>query len=386
MANPHPPATHVSVLIVGAGIIGAACAYHAAQRGLRTLVIEAAEAPASGSTGRSAAGVRVQFTSAVNVAISWSSIQTYRDFERLHGVDVGYRPAGYLLLASAAQWPSHLQAAALQQQLGAPVEVLDVAAAQRRTPFDPDGIAGATFGPADGFIDPHSATMAYLGMARAQGAELWLGAPLLAAAPHGAGWRVETPRGAIRCDHLVNAAGAWSGVVAERGGLALPVAPSRRMVFATAPLPGRGTLPLTMDLASGFYLRGEGERVLFGRGNPAEATGFVEGMDWAWLEPTLEVGMARFPWLETAALDRRASWWGYYEMTPDHNPILGAMPGVPGWVNACGFSGHGVMQAPAIGALMAEEIVEGRARTIDIDPLRLDRFQRGDSAPERHVV
>jgi sarcosine oxidase subunit beta len=377
---------HVQVVVVGAGIIGAACAYHCTKAGLKTVILDAADAPASGSTGKSAAGVRVQFTSSVNVEISWLSIQAYRDFERNHGVDVGYRPAGYLLLASEAQWSSHLAAAAMQRDLGAPVEVLDVAAAQRYTPFDPTGIAGATFGPADGFIDPHSATMAYLAMARSGGAELWLEAPLVAAETSGDGWLVETPRGKLRCDSVINAAGAWSGSVAERAGLSLPVVPSRRMIFATAPMSGRGALPLTMDLASGFYLRGEGERILFGRANPQERPGFVEGMDWAWLEPTLEVGMARFPWLEEAALDRRASWWGYYEVTPDHNPVLGAMPGVSGWLNACGFSGHGVMQAPAVGVLMAEEIVHGRARSIDIDPLRSDRFQRGELAPERNVV
>jgi sarcosine oxidase subunit beta len=374
------------VVVVGAGIIGAACAYHCTRAGLTTLILDAAEAPASGSTGKSAAGVRVQFTSAVNVQISWQSIQTYRDFERDHGVDVGYRPAGYLLLASEAQWPAHRAAAEMQRYLGAPVAVLDAAAAQRYTPFDPDGIGGATFGPADGFIDPHSAAMAYLGMARSAGAQLWLEAPLLAAEATGAGWILETPRGRVHCDYVINAAGAWSGLVAERAGLSVPVVPSRRMIFATAAMPGRGSLPLTMDLASGFYLRGEGERVLFGRGNPIERPGFVEGMDWAWLEPTLEVGMARFPWLEEAALDRRASWWGYYEVTPDHNPVLGAMPGSANWINACGFSGHGVMQAPAVGALMAEEILHGRARSIDIDPLRIERFSGAELAPERNVV
>lgn len=377
---------HATVVIIGAGIIGAACAYHCAQAGLETLVIDAADTPASGSTGKSAAGVRVQFTSAVNVQISWASIQAYRDFERTHGVDVGYRPAGYLLLASAPQWPAHLEAVALQRSLGAPVDILDIAAAQRITPFLPEGVAGATYGPADGFIDPHAATMAYLGLARAQGAQLWLAAPLQKAERGASGWMLETPRGRLQSDFVINAAGPWSGLVAERAGLSVPVVASRRMVFATAPLPGRGALPLTMDLASGFYLRGEGERVLFGRGNPNERPGLVEGMDWDWLEPTLEVGLARFPWLAEASLDRRASWWGYYEVTPDHNPVLGAMPGAPGWLNACGFSGHGVMQAPAVGALLSEEIRFGRARSIDLDPLRIERFGRGPSTPERHVV
>jgi len=141
-----------------------------------------------------------------------------------------------------------------------------------------------------------------------------------------------------------------------------------------------------VDVATGFYLRGEGERVLFGRSNPDEPPGFREGMDWGWLEPTLEAGLTRFPWLERAGLDRRASWWGYYAVTPDHNPILGWMPGVEGWVNAAGFSGHGVQQAAAVGRAITEEVVDGRAHSIGIDPLRYERFEGGRQVQERNIV
>ncbi|VCU52348.1 N-methyl-L-tryptophan oxidase [Thermus thermophilus] len=124
--------------------------------------------------------------------------------------------------------------------------------------------------------------------------------------------------------------------------------------------------------------------LLFGRSNPEEPPGFREGMDWGWLGPTLEAGLARFLFLEGLALDRRASWWGYYEMTPDHNPILGFVE--EGLLVAAGFSGHGVQQAAMVGRLMAEEVAFGQARSQDITPFRLRRFREGRPLQERGIV
>ncbi|WP_027881360.1 NAD(P)/FAD-dependent oxidoreductase [Meiothermus rufus] len=373
------------VLIVGAGIIGAACAYRLAERGLRVGVLERAPAPAMGSTGKSAAGVRVQFTEATNILLSWHSIQEYRQMP-----EAAYRPIGYLLLVPEGQWAAHLEGVALQQQLGVPVEVRDLEAAQEWFNFLPlakglEPIRGATYGPADGIVDPHGICLAYLHRARALGAELYTGTEFLAAEPDGVGWQVQTSRGLFTARYVLNAAGAWAGEVGRRAELSIPVEPARRMVFCTAPVPHPYWHPLTIDLSSGFWFRPEHDRLIFGRSNPADL-GFQEGMDWAWLEPTLEVGLARFPWLERLQLDQRASWWGYYEITPDHNPILGHMPGVEGWVNACGFSGHGVQQAAMVGRLMAEEIVLGQAQSLDITPLRYERFLREKRLVEKNIV
>ena len=129
----------------------------------------------------------------------------------------------------------------------------------------------------------------------------------------------------------------------------------------------------------------EGERLIFGLSNPAD-TGFEEGIDWPWLEATYEAALAHFPWFEHLAIDRKACWWGYYEVTPDHNPVLGRMPGAAGWINACGFSGHGVQQAAAVGRLIAQEAT-GQPLFIDIDPLRIERFAHGTAhGTERLIV
>ena len=158
------------------------------------------------------------------------------------------------------------------------------------------------------------------------------------------------------------------------------------MVYATVPTAWHHTYPLTIDLASGFYLRSEGDRILFGRSNPGEPPGFTEGVDWDWFEPTIKVGTTRFPWLAEVRLDHRASWWGYYEVTPDHNPILGRLPAVDNWINVAGFSGHGVQQAPMVGRLIAEEITLGKAQSINIDPLRIDRLLDHQQQKEYNII
>ncbi len=384
MAPPVPAAA--DVLVVGAGIVGAAIAHRLTERGLDVTILEAAEAPATGSTGRSAAGVRVQFTSEINVLLSRESISEYRAFEEFYGVSSGYRPQGYLFLVPEARWPAHLAGVELQRRLGVPVDVLDPVEARRIVPFDPAGVHAATHGPSDGVVDPHTITTTYLRMAKERAARLRLETALLSARRERGRWRVETPAGPLEAATVVNAAGAWAGRVAATAGLRVPIEPSRRMVFVTAPLPYEHHYPLTVDVASGVYLRSEGGRILFGRSNPDEAPGFVEGIDWSWLEPTLNAALNRFPFLEVAGLDRRASWWGYYEVTPDHDAILGRHPDAEGWIDAAGFSGHGVQHAAMVGRLIAEEVVDGRASTLDLAPLRHHRFAAGAPRAEANIV
>ncbi len=382
------PSRKTDALIIGAGIMGASCASFLTEQGVKVTVLEAQAAPAMGSTGRSAAGVRVQYTEEVNIRLSWESIQEYQYFEELYGEDAGYLPIGYLFLVPAERWGEHLASASLQERLGVPVNALTVAAAQRLITFDTTGIAGVTYGPVDGIVDPHRVTFTYLRLAKERGAALHVNSPLIGAKRTGNSWQVETPKGSFEAEYLINATGAWAGEVAKRAGLTTPllVQPMRRMIYMTTPTPWHHVYPLTIDLTSGFYLRSEGERILFGRSNPDEPAGFTEGVDWDWFESTIRVGLERFPWLAETKLDNNACWWGYYEVTPDHNPILGRMPGVENWINVVVFSGHGVQQAPAVGRLIAEEVVFGKARSINIDPLRITRFATNQQSQERNIV
>jgi len=364
----------VDVVVVGAGIIGASCAYHLAERGVRVAVLDSYEAPAMGSSGRSFASLRTQWMDATNIKLSWGGIQIYRDFDTQCGVDVGYAATGYLLLVPEQQWERQLAAVELQRAMGISVDSLTPADAQKYTPFETDGLGGCTWGHADGVVDPHLVTTTYLGMARRLGATVHFRQQVTAIHRDHECWQVTTARGSMRAKTVVNAAGGWAGEVAELAGLSVPVQHYRRMIFASAENAVKKSLPMTIDVATGFYLRSEGARLLMGFANPDETPGYTISMDWNWLERALEGGVERFPWLADVPIDQNASWAGTYEITPDHLPFLGAMTDQQDWVNACGFSGHGVMQAPTVGQVIAEEVVDGRARSIDIDSLRIERL------------
>jgi sarcosine oxidase subunit beta len=375
------------VLVVGAGAIGASTAYHLANRGLRVVVAEAFQGPAEGSTGRSFASIRAQWADELNIEISWRSIQTFRDFGPTHGIDVGYRPSGYLFLVPEHGWEAQVAAVDLQREHGVPVEVLDVAAAQRITPFATEGIAGATWGPADGVVDPHLATSAYLQLARGCGAQMLFGSRVTEISSDRAGaWEVTAGQRRITASHVVNAAGGWAGELAALAGLAAPVVHSRRNIYSTAPGALRTPLPMTIDLGTGVYVRSEGQRLLFGAARPDQSEGYDTSIDWPWMESVLQMGEKRFPWLGDLPLDRSGCWAGTYENTPDHHGILGEDPAAPGWVNACGFSGHGLMQAPEIGRLTAEQIVDGAITSVNADALRLERFTIADAGSHVDLV
>lgn len=367
------------VVVIGSGINGASCAWHLAERGLDVTVLDREAGPAMGSTGKSAAGVRVQFTTAANIRLSMYSLPIYRSFAERFGHDIGYQDIGYLLLVPEDRWDRHMESVALQHELGAPVEVYDPDEAQRFVDFSTEGLAGATYGPWDGVIDPHMACLAWVSMARDGGADFRLSTPVTRIERSGDGWLVHSGDERWSCAAIVNAAGAWSGDIGRLAGLDVPVGPKRIQIFLSAPVDDARTFPLTIDLATGVYLRSEGNRVLFGLDNLQQDFGYTEGIDQEWLEHVLLTGVERYPWWEEMGVDLAGSWWGYYGVSPDNSPIIGAHPDAEGWIDACGFSGHGIMHAPATGVAVAEIIADGRPSTVDIEHFRHARF--GEDVP-----
>jgi sarcosine oxidase, subunit beta len=378
----------MKITIIGAGIVGASCAYYLAKRGANVTVLERANQPATGSTAKSAAGIRHQFSHPENVKMTLVSAKVFSDFETLTGYDAGYRKVGYLFLLSEEMLVSWSQQRKMQTELGARVWALDLQETAKKFPYlTLDGIAGSSFGPDDGVVDPHAVTLGFLDVAKKLGATVLLEHEVLELKRQGGQWLLLTNKGRFETDIIVNAAGAFSGEVGKRAGLDIPVLPYRRNIYATSPVKDfPHPTPLIIDMTTGVYLRSEGERFIFGLSNHDEPAGDNQAVDWAWMEHTLGLALPRFPLLERAGLDRRACWAGLYEITPDHIPILGRMPGAENFYNACGFSGHGVQHAPATGLILSEEILDGASHSFDITDFRYERFSEKREGLEANIV
>jgi sarcosine oxidase subunit beta len=376
------------VVIIGAGCIGAAIAYHLGRRGVQgVVVLEREKFSGAGSTGKCAGGIRQQFSTALNVRLSQLSVRHFERFQDEMGTGPVFFPVGYLfLLSDAPRWQAFQAQAEMQRALGVPVQTLDPAAAAAIVPeADLDGVLGATFCPTDGLGNPHEITQGFEARARALGARFRFEVEATGLLMDGSRVTgVRTAQGDIHAPIVVNAAGAWAAEVAAWAGVDLPVLPLRRHCFVTTAMPWvREDLPMVVDMRSGVYMHRESGGLLMGLADKDQAPGFDTSTDWDFLEKVVEPAMARIPALADAEIAH--GWAGLYETTPDHNAVLGPPAGVEGLMLANGFSGHGFMQAPAVGQLLAEWIVDGRP-SLDLSEMRLERFASRAAAPEANVI
>jgi sarcosine oxidase subunit beta len=378
------------VVVVGGGVVGASAAYHLAEAGAgRVLMLERQERLGAGSTGACAGGFRTQFSSEVNIRLSQASVPMITRFTDEHGLPLDVVQDGYLFLVrDEGSWAEFVAANELQRSLGVHAELLSGEEAARLVPgIAIDGVVGASYGPGDGIADPSGLTQGYATLARRAGAEIELAVEVRAVVVESGRVRgVQTANEMVDAAAVVNAAGPWAGLLAETAGVELPLDPIPRHVLVTGPFPGvpdRRTL--VIDAVSSFYFHREGGGVLTGMGSPNERPSFDTTTDEAFIaEELLPMAVRVFPPLENASVEH--SWVGLYEMTPDRHPIIGEAPGVAGFYLANGFSGHGFQHAPVVGKLLAELIVDGRAATVDISGLGLERFRAGDLVRERQVV
>jgi len=370
------------VAIVGGGVIGASIAAHLGERTgaggghPAVVVFEREDALGTGSTAKAAGGIRLQFTTAANVAFSRYSIGELRRFEERTGVDPEFHQDGYLfLLDREADLARFAETARTQRRLGAPVEVITPEEAGRILPgIRADDLVGATFCAEDGVATPAALVAGYAALARRSGVELRRRAAVTEAAPlPGGGFSFTAGGEPWEAEWLVNAAGPWAAEVGRLLGVEIPVSPVRRQFFVTAPLawlPPR--TPLTIDWGTGVYMHRHSGGMLVGRSDPEEPPGFSQTPDLAYLGEVFADAAARLPALGDAEL--RATAAGLYEVSPDHNAILGEVPGVPGFLVAGGFSGHGMQHAPAVGRAISEVILDGESRALDIEPFSITRF------------
>jgi sarcosine oxidase subunit beta len=371
------------VIVIGGGIVGSSVAYHLTEAGCRNvLVIERETHQGKGSTGKSMGGVRAQFSSIPSILMSLYSIPFFGAFDEVMGHPAGYRPQGYLFVATNERHMAYLRenygkqvAAGLKS-----VQLLQRDDVCRLAPeLRSDDIVGGSYCATDGFVDPHSVMTGFIQKAVERGVELLRNAEVTAIKTDARGvCGVETTKGPVSGRTVVNCAGAWAGLVARLADVDLPVEPLRRMLVPTEPFEKVShQSPMVVDMSSGFHYRPEGLGLLLAWNDPEETPGFKTAFDPAFIEKVLTRGVDRLPVLEEAEVNPKRAWAGLYEMTPDHHPVLGPVKSLPGFFLANGFSGHGVMHSPATGRILADLIVHGKSDLVDTELLGFDRFAAG---------
>jgi len=380
------------VVIIGGGIVGSSIAYHLTLAGCRNvLVVERESAQGKGSTGKSMGGVRAQFSTPVNIQMSLYSIPFYASFEERLGYPCDYRPQGYLFCATNERHMAYLRANYEKQvAMGLKnAQLIDGREIGLRFPqLRGDDIVGGSFCSTDGFVDPYSAMNSFMSWAADHGARLCKNSVVTGLVRDERGIAgVETTAGSFASRTVVNCAGAWAAGVGAMAGVNLPVEPLRRMLVPSEPFEQfPHSAPMIVDMSNGFHFRPEGRGFLLAWNDPEETPGFKTEFDSAFVEKILIRAADRVPCFAELPVNPKRAWAGLYEMTPDHHPILGEAPGVPGFFLANGFSGHGVMHAPATGKILSDLILHGKTELIDASLLNLARFLEGRLIHETAVL
>jgi FAD-dependent oxidoreductase domain-containing protein 1 len=387
--------TRADIAIVGGGIMGSALAYWLTrlEPSASVVVIERDPTYATASSALSAASIRQQFTTPVNIRIAQASIEILRSVGELLEVDgarpdIGLTEAGYLFLAGQAGVESLRQAHAIQTQHGAEVALLDPAQLAERFPWlETADLAAGTLGlRGEGWFDGYLLLMGFIRKARSQGVRFVRGEVSELEVRDRRIARVGLADGSrIACGHVVNAAGPWARSVAQLAGVALPVFARRRTVYVIACRAVLTPFPLLID-TSGFWIRPEGRGFIAGLSPGADPDDPPLEPEYEAFEESLWPALAaRMPAFEAAKLER--AWAGYYEMNVfDHNGVVGLHPEIANFGFLNGFSGHGMQQGPVVGRGMAELILRGRFETLDLADLGFERLIEGRPLLELNVI
>jgi len=375
-------------VVIGAGIMGCAIAHALAKRGMTNVVVIERDQIGRGATADAAGGIRQQFSTETNVRLATYSVRVWESFKERFDQDINLHQQGYLfLLTNPDEEPVFRENLELQQRLGVPSRwALPDDIRDLNPHVVLDDVYGGTFCPEDGWVDTYSSTVGYARAARRLGVEIHEETPATGIRVEGGRVAaVETANASIATPLAVICAGPQTRLVGRMARMEIPVEPYRRMSFITEPFPSLpSSLPMTIDFASGLYFHPESGGFLFGMADRDEPSSFNKAVDDAWMVRTVEALIERAPAFEDANVMR--GWAGFYEISPDDNPVLGFLGEPEGLAIAAGFSGHGFMQGPAIGACMAELILDGAATTVDISPFRPSRFAEGALAQEHNVI
>jgi len=375
------------VMIIGGGVIGVSTAFHLTEAGVSDVILLESESLGSGSTCKAAGGIRAQFSDHINVELGKRSLHAFRNFARRPGGEIDLHQVGYLfLLDNPADLAFFEQSVALQNELGVPSRIVTPAEAAALSPLiDTSGLIAAAFSPTDGHCTPESVVLGYATAARQRGARLVPNCPVLGinVRPDG-GFEVRTAAGRISADTVICAAGAWSRQVGQWVGVELPVTPLRRQVAVTGPVSDLpGNLPMTIDFSSTLYFHAEGRGLLIGMSDPDEKPGFKLNWSPEWLPRLGEAMSHRAPRLLDCGI--ASGWAGLYEVTPDHNALIGEADADGRFLYATGFSGHGFLMAPAVGEVLRDLYLRVPP-AVDVTPLHASRFAASSGRRELNIV
>jgi sarcosine oxidase subunit beta len=376
-------------------VVGCAAAFFLAERGEHDVVLLERDQLGQGTSKGGLGGIRHQFVDELDVRLSKLAVAFWNSFEDRTGARHDFQQRGYLFIAQTREGLERLrEPLPLYERIGVNVEMVDRAEIERLVPgIRTDDLAGGRFGAEDGYGDPLEALAGFAASAQLAGVKIREGVSAIDLVREGDRViGVRTSEGVISCERVLLTTGCWTASLAATAGVAVPIWPYARSIMESGPYPSLSRVPLTIEWESGLHFRPKGAAQRFAmpnvtrdgrveKGPGAPPAAFVPGAFAPLVvPPTLE------PWLRARAARRHplfadlritVSWSCYYEMTPDDHPIVGAAPGVAGLYLAAGFSGHGFMHTPATAQLVVEEMLDGRAHTIDIADLSLERFASG---------
>ena len=380
------------VVVIGGGAMGTSIAFHLAEAGVRDVLLLERSDLGSGSTCKAAGGVRAQFSDPINIALGARGLEAFEAFATRPGQEIDLRQPGYLfLLTSEQQVEAYEESARVQNAMGVQTRMLTPAQAAALNPaIDASDVIAASFHARDGYCTPESVVLGYSIAARRLGATV-RSHVTVTGIEHRDGeiTAVLTDHGPVRTSTVVCAAGAWSRQVGAMAGVDLPIDPLRRQILVTEPLPySLATLvthrtPMTIDAATTFYFHREGPSILLGMSFRDESPGFKWDYSEAWLPDLMGAMERRAPALLDVGIAHR--WVGMYEVTPDHNALVGEASAVSRFLYACGFSGHGFLQSPAIGEVVRDLVLE-RDPVVDVRAFDAGRFAAGLRRDEVNIV
>jgi len=385
-ASSGPLADSAETVIIGGGIMGLGIAYQLAKRGRSNVAVLESSYLASGASGRNGGGVRMQWSTEMNIQLMQQSIALCRDFASEMGINIWLRQGGYLFLARTPEERTRMERnVALQNRCGVPTRMLEPRELLRIVPeLNLDGLLCGCFNPRDGVVFPWPFLWGYANRAVALGVKLHTYTKVVGIDPlPSGGFLVHTSKGNIRADRIINAAGAWSPQVAKLVGITLPNHPHRHEILSTEPLKPF-LKPLVSLLSTGLYfsqsMRGE---IVGGITVPDDSHGIQLGSRLLFLEKIAAELVALMPRLAGVKVVRQ--WAGPYDVSPDGYPILGTPDSVPGFYLACGFVGHGFMMAPVMANLYADLLCGGPRHPI-FDRCLLRRFDQALTDREEMII